>query len=55
MAGSPIKRMRKAGITDPVTGELVPFPYMPRVADLPPGWRYFTTAEKIEHLGCLER
>jgi hypothetical protein len=24
MAGSPMKRMRKAGIADPVTGELVP-------------------------------
>ena len=50
MAGSPIKRIRKAGITDPVTGELVPFPYMPRVAELPPGWRWFSTAEKVEHL-----
>jgi hypothetical protein len=36
MARSPIKRMRKAGITDPITGELVRFPFMPRVADLPP-------------------
>ena len=49
-----MKRMRKAGIkagiTDPVTGELVPFPYMPRVADLPAGWRRFSTAQKIEHL-----
>jgi hypothetical protein len=27
MAGSLMKHMRKAGITDPVTGELVPFPY----------------------------
>ena len=34
MAGSPMKRMRKAGVTDPVTGELIPFPYMPRVAEL---------------------
>jgi hypothetical protein len=34
-----MKRMRKAGITDPVTGKLVPFPYMPRVTDLPAGWR----------------
>jgi hypothetical protein len=50
MAGSPIKRLRKAGITDPVTGELVPFPYMPRVPELPPGWRWFSTAEKVEHL-----
>jgi hypothetical protein len=50
MAGSALKRMRKAGITDPVTGKLVPFPYMPRVAELPTGWRRFSTAEKIEHL-----
>jgi hypothetical protein len=50
MAGSPIKRMRKAGITDPVTGELVAFHSMLRVAELPPGWRWFSTAEKVEHL-----
>jgi hypothetical protein len=50
MAGSPIKRLRKAGITDPITGELVRFPYMPRVADLPPGWPLLSTAKKIEHL-----
>jgi hypothetical protein len=55
MAGSPMKRMRKAGITDPVTGELVPFPYMPRVAGLPPGWRHFSAAQKIEHLIGLDR
>jgi hypothetical protein len=55
MAGSPIKRMRRAGVTDPVTGELVPFPYMPRVADLPKGWRHFTTVQKIEHLIGLDR
>src|SRR5215472_17917846 len=28
---------------------------MPRVADLPPGWRHFTTAEKIEQLIGLDR
>jgi hypothetical protein len=55
MAGSPMKRMRKAGVTDPVTGELIPFPYMPRVAELPAGWRHFLTAEKIEHLIGLDR
>jgi hypothetical protein len=55
MAGSPIKRMRKAGVTDPTTGELIPFPYMPRVAALPPGWRHFSTAAKIEHLIGLDR
>ena len=55
MAGSPLKRMRRAGVTDPVTGEVVPFPYMPRVADLPRNWRHFTTAQKIEHLIGLDR
>jgi len=55
MTGSPMKRMRKAGVTDPVTGEFVAFPYMPRVAELPPGWRHFTTAQKIEHLIGLDR
>jgi len=55
MAGSPLKRMRKAGVTHPVTGELIPFPYMPRVAELPPGWRHFTTAQKIDHLIGLDR
>jgi hypothetical protein len=38
-----------------VTGEFVPFPYMPRVAALPPGWRHFSTAAKIEHLIGLDR
>jgi hypothetical protein len=28
---------------------------MPRVADLPPGWRHFTTAQKIDHLIGLDR
>jgi hypothetical protein len=42
-----MKRMRKAGIADPVTGELVSFPYMPWGADLPAGWRRFATAEKV--------
>jgi hypothetical protein len=28
---------------------------MPRVADLPPGWRHFATAQKIEHLIGLDR
>jgi hypothetical protein len=51
MAGSPIKGMRKAG----VTGELVPFPHMPRVAELPAGWRHFSPAQKIEHLMGMDR
>src|SRR5262249_32691411 len=28
---------------------------MPRVADLPPGWRHFSAAEKIDHLIGLDR
>ena len=28
---------------------------VPSVADLPPGWRHFTTAQKIEHLIGLDR
>jgi hypothetical protein len=28
---------------------------LPRVADLPPGWRHFSTAQKIEHLIGLDR
>ena len=47
--------MRRAGVIDPVTGELVPFPYMPWVAELPPGWRRFATAQKIDHLIGLDR
>jgi hypothetical protein len=35
MAGSTMKRMRKAGIPDPGTGDLVQFPCMPLVAELP--------------------
>ena len=54
MAGSPLKRARKQGIrlND---GRIVAFPYMPRVADLPPGWRHFTTAQKVDHLIGLDR
>ena len=28
---------------------------MPRVADLPPGWRHFSAAQKVEHLIGLDR
>lgn len=31
-------------------GSVLAFPYMPRVADLPRGWRHWSPAEKIEHL-----
>jgi len=54
MAGSPLKRQRKLGIRTE-DGTVIPFPYMPHVADLPPGWRHFTTAQKIEHLIGLDR
>ena len=36
-------------------GRIIAFPYMPRVADLPPGWRHFSAAQKIEHLIGLDR
>jgi len=54
MAGSSLKRARKQGVRLD-DGSIVAFPYMPRVADLPPGWRHFTTAQKIEHLIGLDR
>ena len=54
MAGSPLKRQRKAGVRAE-DGSIIAFPYMPRVADLPPGWRHFSAAEKIEHLIGLDR
>jgi hypothetical protein len=54
MPGSSLKRARKQGVRL-ADGSIVAFPYMPRVADLPPGWRHFTTAEKIEHLIGLDR
>jgi hypothetical protein len=54
MAGSPLKRARKQGVCLD-DGSVITFPYMPRRADLPPGWRHFTTAEKIEHLIGLDR
>jgi hypothetical protein len=54
MAGSPLKRQRKAGIRAD-EGSVIAFPYMPRVADLPRDWRHFSAAEKIEHLIGLDR
>jgi hypothetical protein len=48
MAGSPLKRQRKAGIRAD-DGSVIAFPYMPRAADLPRGWRHWSPAEKIEH------
>jgi hypothetical protein len=54
MAGSPLKRQRKVGIRRE-DGSVIAFPRMPRVADLPPGWRHFSPAKKIEHLMGLDR
>jgi hypothetical protein len=54
MAGSPLKRARKQGIRLE-DGTVIAFPRMPRVADLPPGWRHFSAAQKIEHLIGLDR
>jgi hypothetical protein len=54
MAGSPLKRQRRLGVRRQ-DGSIIGFPYMPRVADLPPGWRHFSAAQKIEHLIGLDR
>ena len=49
MAGSPLKRQRKLGVTAE-DGSVITFPYMPRVAELPRGWQNFGPAQKVEHL-----
>jgi hypothetical protein len=49
MAGSPFKRQRKLGVRVD-DDSVIAFPRMPRTADLPPGWRHWSPAEKIEHL-----
>jgi hypothetical protein len=54
MAGSPLKRARKQGVRLD-DGSVIAFPRMPRVADLPPGWRHFSAGQKIEHLIGLDR
>jgi hypothetical protein len=54
MAGSPPKRQRKLGV-HLEDSRVIAFPPMPRVADLPPGWRHFSAARKIEHLIGLDR
>jgi hypothetical protein len=54
MHGTPLKRQRKLGVRDDDDG-VIAFPYMPRVADLPRGWRHFSAAAKIEHLIGLDR
>jgi hypothetical protein len=53
MAGSPLKRARKAGVTDPVTGEIVLFPRIPKVPTAE--WRRLSPAQKIERLIGLDR
>ena len=52
MAGSPLRRQRKAGVVDPVTGELVPFPYLshPRAGLSNARWRALSPGEKVERL-----
>jgi hypothetical protein len=47
-------RQRKFGVRAE-DGSVIAFPYMPRVAELPPGWRHFSAAQKIEHLIGLDR
>jgi hypothetical protein len=54
MVGSPLKRQRKLGVRAE-DGSVIAFPYMPRVAELPSGWRHFSAAQKIEHLIGLDR
>jgi hypothetical protein len=49
MSGCPIKRARKASVRY-ADGSVIAFPRMPRVADLPRGWRHWSPAQKIEHL-----
>ena len=49
MAGSPLKRQRKLGVRAD-DGSIIAFPRMPRVAELPRGWRDFGPAQKVEHL-----
>jgi len=53
MAGSRLKRARKQGVRLD-DGRVVAFPYMPPVSDLPPGWRRFSAAQKVEHLIGLD-
>ena len=54
MPGSPLKRQRRLGVRLG-DGSVISFPRMPKVAELPKGWRHFSTAEKIDHLIGLDR
>jgi hypothetical protein len=49
MPGCPIRRARQSGVRAG-DGSVIAFPYMPRVAELPPGWRHWSPAQKVEHL-----
>jgi hypothetical protein len=51
MAGSPIRKLRKAGAVD-TGGNVVTIPRLPSVtgAHKPPGWNRWSPAEKAEHL-----
>jgi peptide/nickel transport system substrate-binding protein len=44
-----MRKLRKTG-AQIASGEVITFPRMPRVADLPPGWRRWSPTEQIEHL-----
>jgi hypothetical protein len=52
MPGSPLKRQRKAGVTDPVTGERIQFPRLthPRAGLSYAEWRALSPSEKLERL-----
>jgi hypothetical protein len=44
-----MRKLCKTG-AEVANGEVIAFPRMPRVADLPRGWRHWSPAEKVEHL-----
>ena len=52
MPGSPLKRQRKAGVTDPVTGGIAQFPRLthPRAGLSHAQWRVLGPGEKLERL-----
>jgi hypothetical protein len=52
MAGSLLKRQRKARVTDPVTGELIQFPRLthPRAGLSHAEWRALSPGEKLKRL-----
>ena len=54
MPGSLLTRARKQGFRL-ANGGIIALPRMPRVRDLPPGWRHCSAAKRIEHLIGLDR